>query len=84
MRFFVGDITGYDVDDADRSVLGAVDGAPSLPRLRFDCGDADPLVEPNRALHASLVERGIEHEYAEHPGGHEWSYWSAHLGDALR
>jgi enterochelin esterase-like enzyme len=83
MRLFVGDIGAYDVDDADRSVLDAIERASSLPRIRFDCGEDDPLVEPNRALHAALTERGVEHEYLEHPGGHEWAYWAAHLGDAL-
>jgi putative tributyrin esterase len=83
MRIFVGDIGGYDVDDADRSVLGAMTSAPSLPRIRFDCGVDDLLIEHNRALHAALDREGIDHDYVEHPGGHEWSYWSEHLGAAL-
>ena len=83
MKLFVGDISGYDVDDADRSVLDAMRTAPSLPRIRFDCGSEDPLIEHNRALHAGLDAAGIEHEYVEHPGGHEWPYWSNHLAAAL-
>lgn len=82
MKWFVGDISGYDVDDTDRSVLDAVD-AQHHPRIRFDCGADDPLIEPNRSLHAALDESGIDHEYVEHPGGHEWPYWTAHLGAAL-
>jgi putative tributyrin esterase len=83
MQLFVGDISGYDVDDADRSVLDALTRATTRPRIRFDCGVDDPLIEPNRALDASLQERGIDHDYVEHPGGHEWPYWTAHLGAAL-
>lgn len=84
MRFFVGDISGYDVDDADRSVLDACIGAgDALPRIGFDCGTTDPLIEPNRALHRGLQHAGIEHQYQEFDGGHEWPYWSTHLADAL-
>jgi S-formylglutathione hydrolase FrmB len=83
MRFFVGDIDGYDVADEDRSVLDAMTAATALPRIRFDCGDIDPLIQPNRRLHAALDELGIEHTYVEHPGGHEWPYWTEHLSAAL-
>ncbi|MBL9129486.1 MAG: esterase family protein [Verrucomicrobiales bacterium] len=55
-----------------------------LPRLRFDCGTEDPLIEPNRTLHRQLEAAGIAHDYAEFPGGHEWPYWEKHLEDSLR
>jgi len=85
MRFFVGDIKGFNVDDADRSILdAAIANRDRLPALHFDCGDTDPLIEPNRALHAGLEEAGIAHSYKEYPGGHEWPYWEAHLGAALQ
>ena len=83
MRYFVGDIAGYDVSERDRSVLDALVSSSPRPRIRFDCGRTDPLIEPNRALHAALLEAGVEHTYVEHDGGHEWSYWSAHLRAAL-
>ncbi len=69
----------------DTQVLAALTapGAP-LPRLRFDCGRADPYFEANRALHAALDRAGIAHEYAEHEGGHDWAYWGQHLEDTLR
>jgi len=84
MRFFVGDISGYDVDDADRSVLDAcIAAGDALPPIGFDCGTTDPLIETNRALHAGLDAAGITHRYQEFDGGHEWPYWSTHLHDAL-
>lgn len=55
-----------------------------LPAIRFDCGTDDPLLDANRRLHAGLEAAGIPHEYAEHPGGHDWPYWGAHLEDTLR
>jgi enterochelin esterase-like enzyme len=58
--------------------------AARLPPLRFDCGAGDPLLPSNRALHAALEARGIEHQYEEFAGGHDWLYWRLHLADSLR
>jgi len=55
-----------------------------LPRLRFDCGTEDDLLEGNRRLHEELLQAGLDHDYAEFPGGHEWPYWEEHLADTLR
>jgi putative tributyrin esterase len=55
-----------------------------LPPLRFDCGLEDGLLAANRELHLALDERGIQHTYAEHPGGHDWTYWSEHVVTTLR
>ena len=58
--------------------------APSLlPALRFDCGTDDFLIEQNRALHRHLEALGVPHEYAEHPGGHDWGYWDQHIQETL-
>jgi S-formylglutathione hydrolase FrmB len=85
MRFFVGDISGYDVADEDRSVLEAIRAnRHRLPAIHIDCGETDPLIEPNRALHTALEADDIVHSYVEHPGGHEWPYWETHLGAALQ
>ena len=54
-----------------------------LPPLRFDCGIDDPLIDGNRKLHAKLEEAGIEHQYQEFPGAHEWPYWTEHLRETL-
>lgn len=69
----------------DTHVLDALCRAEApLPPLRFDCGTEDALLPANRALHAALDAAGIAHEYAEHPGGHDWAYWARHLEDTLR
>jgi enterochelin esterase-like enzyme len=73
--------------------FGAADGtalhwleshAARLPPLRFDCGTGDGLLAGNRALHAALEARGIDHVYEEFPGGHDWPYWKLHVADSLR
>ena len=55
-----------------------------LPSLRFDCGTSDLLIEYNRELHRRLSEQRIPHCYEEFPGGHEWSYWEAHVSRSIR
>jgi S-formylglutathione hydrolase FrmB len=85
MRLFVGDISGYDIADEDRSVLSAIlANRDRLPAIHFDCGETDPLIEPNRALHAALDDAGVAHSYVEYTGGHEWPYWENHIGAALQ
>lgn len=75
----------WSTDPRDADVLAALASAETaLPPLRFDCGVDDPFFDANRALHAALDARGIHHEYAEHPGGHDWPYWSNHVRDTLR
>ncbi len=55
-----------------------------LPKLRFDCGVKDELIEPNRLLHKELNELCIEHVYEEFNGGHEWPYWIKHVEKTLK
>ena len=78
---------------ADLDAFGTPDGTAlhwleahraRLPPLRFDCGTGDGLLAGNRALHAALDARGIEHVYEEFPGGHDWPYWKLHVADTLR
>lgn len=54
-----------------------------VPALRIDCGSEDFLIEANRRFHAFLDEKGVPHEYEEHPGIHNWEYWDAQIQPAL-
>ncbi|KKM03408.1 hypothetical protein LCGC14_1774710 [marine sediment metagenome] len=58
-------------------------GSDSLPALRFDCGTEDFLLEANRNFHAHLEKLEIAHEYAEHPGEHNWDHWDLHVRETL-
>jgi S-formylglutathione hydrolase FrmB len=55
----------------------------TLPPIRFDCGTEDPLIDPNRALHAALTELRAPHVYEEFPGGHDWQYWTQQVRRTL-
>jgi len=45
-------------------------------KLIFDCGTNDFFYDANKRLHKKLIERRIPHHYIEHPGSHNWKYWS--------
>ena len=84
-QFVEEDPAAFGTSATEASVVDAiVAAAPRLPRLRFDCGLDDDLLESNRDLHRALRARGIVHTYEEFPGGHTWPYWEAHLDDTLR
>ena len=55
-----------------------------MPRLAFDCGADDFLIESNRDFAAYLTREGIAHRYREDVGAHTWDYWDSHLPDTLR
>ncbi len=52
--------------------------------IRFDCGKQDFLIGTNRHLHRHMERIGLEHEYDEFPGEHNWDYWEEHIPDTLR
>ncbi|HJN15073.1 MAG TPA: alpha/beta hydrolase family protein [Armatimonadota bacterium] len=55
----------------------------NIPKIRFDCGVDDFLIEHNREFHAHLEKLGIKHEYEEFPGDHSWGYWDLRIQEAL-
>ena len=61
----------------------ALERKDNLPKLRFDCGTEDLLIDQNRLLHEQLNKAQILHDYKEFSGGHEWSYWQEHIKDSL-
>jgi S-formylglutathione hydrolase FrmB len=64
-------------------LFALVDQTTPLPKLRFDCGEADFLLNANREFHAHLADLGIDHEYEEFPGDHNWEYWDTHVRGAI-
>jgi len=43
--------------------------------LIFDCGTSDFFLTVNRNLHQLLLDKKIDHDYTERPGGHNGQYW---------
>jgi len=56
---------------------------PGSLALAIDCGTEDRFLESNRRVHARFLARGIDHDYAERPGGHDRSYWRRALEQEL-
>ncbi|MFD0796121.1 alpha/beta hydrolase [Maribacter chungangensis] len=86
MALFVAEnLSGYTQShSSEHSVLGILDKqSGTLPKIRFDCGTEDLLLEHNRTLHQALKQRKVPHIYEEFKGGHEWSYWQNHVKDSL-
>jgi len=86
MSLFVDEsIEGYKQQDSrEESVWDIIQTQEGrVPPLRFDCGTEDLLIEGNRKLHKQLDEEGINHQYQEFPGGHEWWYWQEHVVESL-
>ncbi|MDR3712204.1 MAG: alpha/beta hydrolase family protein [Puia sp.] len=61
----------------NNTVTHAVEGLKNGEiRLIFDCGTGDDyFIGVNRALHQKLLDKQIDHDYAERPGAHEDAYW---------
>lgn len=81
-----GDLAGFAERDpvhlASRRSWAAGDSPPL--RVYLDCGSADVLLPRVEALHRTLLEHGLAHEYHLYPGGHNNSYWRLHLEEYLR
>lgn len=86
MKLFVEeDLSNYTQKDlVEEDVFKTIqNNRNSLPPLRFDCGTSDMLIEYNRLLHLDLQKAGIDHDYKENPGSHQWAYWEKHISESL-
>lgn len=52
-------------------------------RLHILCGRSDFVVDGNRALRDTLETDGVEFDYRESNGAHEWHYWNQQLPTIL-
>jgi enterochelin esterase-like enzyme len=60
--------------------------ASELSKVRYwiDCGDDDPLVEGNCAVHMLLAEKKVPNEFRVRDGAHDYKYWRSGIIDALK
>lgn len=76
-----GDSSAGGPDDIYALAEGLTPGR--APTLCPDCGTGDYLLESNRAFHAHLDRWGVEHEYAEFTGAHDWTYWDERVQETV-
>ena len=55
----------------------------ALPKLFMTCGLEDELLESNRQFHQEAAQLGIQIDYSESHGGHEWFFWGEQLQNWL-
>ncbi len=55
----------------------------ALPFIYIDCGTEDFLFHSNRDFADLLIEKKINHEFRQLPGGHTWTYWNAQVQEFL-
>jgi putative tributyrin esterase len=55
----------------------------AMPKLWAWCGTEDRLVSQSRNFRDAAVERGIDLEYSESAGEHDWGAWDQHLPRVL-
>ena len=86
----LGDVFGSPPDrvfwDRNNPLRIAASAELAGMKIYFDCGSADDygFEAGAQALHNALVSRRVAHEFHVYPGGHNWSYFAAHLPDSLR
>ena len=77
IKKYLGDYNS-NKENWDKNVV--VDLVDSLQKgelkIIFDCGVSDFFIEVNRNLHQKLLDKKIDHDYAERPGEHNWTYWN--------
>jgi len=79
----VGNAAG--LDPAERDLWYSFERQDgTVPPLSIDCGRDDPLAAANRVLHERLTDRGVDHEYAQYDGAHNWDAWSRRIEHSLR
>lgn len=80
---FGRDTISWFARDPGRLATRLVTAGTEPPALRIDCGVDDNLLGQNRAFVTTLRTLGVSHQYAEHPGGHTWTYWRDRLPGSL-
>jgi enterochelin esterase-like enzyme len=81
---YFGDEAYFDAHDPVHLMADHPDIARTLT-IWIDIGAQDPyFLQPVESLHQQLIAEGIPLEWHEWPGGHDATYWTAHLPDYLR
>jgi S-formylglutathione hydrolase FrmB len=70
----------WDKNDLSQLLLSVKDTIA----IKFDTGISDFALGDNRQFMSELQKKGFAFEYAEYPGNHSWTYWSAHILEHLQ
>ena len=56
----------------------------SIQPVFMACGTEDFLLENNRSFYEFLKKEGIEVDYHESTGTHDWKFWNEYLEPAVK
>lgn len=89
LKWLTFEENGLDEEDADTAArVRALAKTGDAPAIFLSCGAEDALLIRNcretRDLFEEAGKDAFRFEYAEHPGGHDWDYWDAHICDFFR
>jgi len=82
--------TGLDEEDLDTAAKARAiaESGVNVPRVFITCGSEDEILLNNaregRDFFRSFDGNPFDFQYTEHPGGHVWSFWDAHICDFFR
>lgn len=62
---------------------GKADPRAAFPKLFLACGTDDALIGSNRDFRDFLRAEGVEVDYRESPGAHDWEFWDRAIRDVL-
>ncbi len=72
----LGTITDHQENWDNNTVVTVADSLQNGElKIIFDCGTSDFFLTVNRNLHQKLLDKKIDHDYTERPGGHNGAYW---------
>jgi enterochelin esterase-like enzyme len=55
----------------------------SMLQIWVDTGVDDPWNLETTALHTILIDKGVDHSWQVYAGGHDYTYWRAHVTDYM-
>ncbi|MDF2513997.1 MAG: acetylesterase [Herbinix sp.] len=60
-----------------------VEEKAELPKIYMACGTSDSLFGANKEFHDYLTNLGIEADFVEGSGAHEWDFWNTYIKKVL-
>ena len=68
----------------EKLILDLQAAGKEIPGLFLACGNEDFLLEPNLKFRQFLLDHGVEHQYYQSPGGHDYNFWNEYIEKAIR
>lgn len=80
-----GDLAALSDSDMNPKILvrQAKEEGGNLPDIYMACGEEDSLLTVNKEMADFLRGNGLNVRFETGPGGHDWKFWDARIGEAV-